>query len=114
MPFVEMVAVIAKYIPLAEKAGMQKISEQPPAKEALAIAQVLSELGFNIQLLGSEKYVLNKLRTLKLEDVTRIKDAFICNKAPRFMRYFLATSLMENRNFIARNSLKLAWKGLHV
>jgi len=87
-PYVEMVAVMAKYNPFGEKAGMQKIAEQPPSKKALAIATVLSELGFNIQLLGSEKYVLNKLRTLKLEDVARIKDAFIRNKAPRFMKYF--------------------------
>jgi len=87
-PYVEMVAVMAKYNLFGEKAGMQKIAEQPPSKKALAIAQVLSELGFNIQLLGSEKYVLNKLRTLEAEGITRIKEAFIRNKAPRFMKYF--------------------------
>jgi len=63
-PYVEMPAVMAKYNPFAEKAGMQKIAEQPPPKEAIAIAEVLSKLGFNIHLLGSEKYVLNKLNTL--------------------------------------------------
>ena len=87
-PYIEMVAVMAKYNPFGEKAGMQKIAEQPPSKKALAIAQVLPVLGFNIHLLGSEKYVLNKLRTLKLEDVARIKEAFIRNKAPGFMKYF--------------------------
>jgi len=87
-PYVEMVAVMAKYNPFGEKAGMQKIAEQPPSKKALAIAQVLSELGFNVQLLGSEKYVLNKLHSLKAEGITRIKEAFIRNKAPRFMKYF--------------------------
>jgi len=85
-----MVAVMAKYNPFGEKAGMQKIAEQSPSKKALAIATVLSELGFNIQLLASEKYVLNKLRTLKLEDVARLKEAFIRNKAPRFMKYFFS------------------------
>ena len=49
---------------------MQRIAEQPPARKALAIADTLSHLGFNIQFLGSEKYVLNKLQTLKSEDVT--------------------------------------------
>ena len=87
-PFVEMVAVMAKYNPFAEKAGMEKIAEQPPAREALAIAETLSQLGFNIQFLGSEKYVLNKLQTLKAEDVTRIREAFIQNHTPRFMKYF--------------------------
>jgi len=87
-PYVEMVAVMAKYNPFGEKAGMQKIAEQPPSKKALAIAQVLPELGFNIQLLGSEKYVLNKLQSLKTEDVARIREAFIQNYTPRFMKYF--------------------------
>ena len=87
-PYVEMVAVMAKYNPFAEKAGMQKIIEQQPTKKALRIADVLSELGFNIQLLGSEKYVLNKLRTLEAEDITKIKEVFIRSNVPRFMKYF--------------------------
>ena len=87
-PYVEMVAVMAKYNPFAEKAGMQKIAEQPPAKKALRIADLLSGSGFNLQLLGSEKYVLNKLKSLKAEDITRVREAFIQNKAPRFMKYF--------------------------
>jgi len=98
-----MVAVMAKYNPFGEKAGMQKIAEHPPSKKALAIAQVLSESGLNIQLYGSEKYVLNKLRTLKLEDVAKIKDAFIRNKAPRFMKYFFLISLTEGRKFTLIN-----------
>jgi len=65
MPYVEMPAVMAKYNPFAEKAGMQKIAEQPPPKEALAIIETLQQLGFTIQLLGSEKYVLNKLACFK-------------------------------------------------
>ena len=83
----EMVAVMAKYNPFAEKGGMEKIAEQPPARKALAIADTLSELGFNIQFLGSEKYVLNKLQTLKAEDVSRIREAFVQNNTPRFMKY---------------------------
>ena len=54
-PYVEMPALMAKYNPFAEKAGMRKIAEQPPPKEALAIAEVLSKLGFNIHLLGKQK-----------------------------------------------------------
>jgi ABC-type ATPase with predicted acetyltransferase domain len=38
-PYVEMPAVMAKYNPFAEKAGMRKIAEQPPPKEALKIAE---------------------------------------------------------------------------
>jgi len=67
---------------------MQKIAEQPPSKEALAIAEVLSELSFNIQLLGSEKYVLNKLQSLNSEELTRVREAFIKHKTQRIMKYF--------------------------
>jgi len=49
---------------------------------------VLKQLDFNIHLLGSQKYVLNKLRSLKAEDVARVKEAFIKNHTPRFMKYF--------------------------
>jgi hypothetical protein len=63
-PYVEMPAVMAKYNPFAEKAGMKKIAEQPPQKEPIRIAETLSRFGFNIHFLGSLKYVLSKLQTL--------------------------------------------------
>ena len=86
--YVEMPAVMAKYNPFAEKAGMQKIVEQPPSKQALKIAEILSQLGFNIQLLGSEKYVLNKLQSLSKTEIAIIKEAFIKHCHTRFMKYF--------------------------
>jgi ABC-type transport system involved in cytochrome c biogenesis ATPase subunit/GNAT superfamily N-acetyltransferase len=87
-PYVEMSAVMAKYNPFAEKGGMQKIVEQPPAKEAIKVAEVLQHLGFNIQLLGSEKYVLNKLQTLSNEDLVKVREAFIKHRHARFMKIF--------------------------
>jgi len=111
-PYVEMVAVMAKYNPFGEKAGMRKIAEQPPSKKALAIAQVLSELGFNIQLLGSEKYVLNKLRTLKAEDITRVREAFVKNKAPRFMKYFFPHQPYGRQKQYVKKVMKASLKRL--
>jgi ABC-type lipoprotein export system ATPase subunit len=87
-PYVEMPAVMAKYNPFAEKAGMQKIAEQLPPKEALKIAELLLQLGFNTQLLGSEKYVSTKLQTLTDSDIAVIKEAFIKHSHARFMKYF--------------------------
>ena len=72
--FVELVAVMAKYNPFAERAGMRKVAVQSPPKEALKIAEVLEQLGFNIQLLGSEKYVLSKLDGLTSEGVQFVRD----------------------------------------
>ena len=87
-PFVELVAVMAKYNPFVERAGMAKIAEQPPAKKALEIAETLRKLGFNITFLGSKRYVLNKLESLKPEDLKKARKAFKENVHPRFMKEF--------------------------
>ncbi|MEM1540784.1 MAG: GNAT family N-acetyltransferase [Candidatus Bathyarchaeia archaeon] len=89
-PYVEMPAVMAKYNPFAEKAGMQKIVEQPPPVEAVKIADFLRQLGFNVQLLGSEKYVLSKLQSLDKADLDKIREMFIRYAHGRFMKYFFA------------------------
>jgi ABC-type lipoprotein export system ATPase subunit/GNAT superfamily N-acetyltransferase len=87
-PYVEMPAVMAKYNPFAEKAGMQKIAQQPPPKEAIKIAEILQQLGFNICLLGSQKYVRNKLQSLSKKEMQTIKEAFIKHRHTRFIKYF--------------------------
>ena len=87
-PYVEMVAVMAKYNPFAEKAGMQKIAEQLPSKQVLRVSEVLSGLGFNLQLLGSQKYVSKKLESLSSEQLAMLKEAFIRNTHPRLMKEF--------------------------
>jgi ABC-type ATPase with predicted acetyltransferase domain len=44
--YVEMVAVMAKYNPFAEKAGMRKVVEQQLSEDALRVANTLSSFGF--------------------------------------------------------------------
>ena len=73
---------------------------------------MLEELGFNIQLLGSEKYVLNKLRTLKAENITKVKEAFIRNKAPRFMKYFFPHELYGNQKLYVEKLMKVSLERL--
>ena len=87
-PFVELIAVMAKYNPFAERAGMTKIAEQPPAKKALKIAETLRKLEFNVTFIGSKRYVLNKLGSLKPEDLQKVREAFKENVHPRFMKEF--------------------------
>jgi GNAT superfamily N-acetyltransferase len=86
--FVEMSAVMGKYNPFAEKAGMKKIVEQEPPKEALGILATLQGLGFNDQLLSSEKCALEKLQTLHDEEIQRIRQAFVKYNHPRFIKAF--------------------------
>jgi len=55
-PFVEMVAVMAKYNPFAEHAGMTKIIESKPDAKITVAIEKLKALGFNPLFLSSEKY----------------------------------------------------------
>jgi len=85
-PYVEMVAVMAKYNPFAEKAGMQKVIEQGPSEEAQKISKVLEDVGFNLQLLGSEKYVCSALHNLNPDQLARVKEVLAKNDHPRLRK----------------------------
>jgi len=87
-PFVEMVAVMAKYNPFAEKAGMRRIAEQQPTEGVLHISELLSRFGFDLQLLGSSRYVFLKIEELNPAQIGKLKEAFIKNKHPRFKKEF--------------------------
>jgi len=87
-PYVEMVAVMAKYNPFAEKAGMKKVTEQEPQREILRVSRVLQEAEFNVQLLGSGNYVFQKLQALNADGLERVREAFIKADHPRFSKFF--------------------------
>jgi len=70
-PYVEMIAVMAKYNPFAEKAGMRKILESKPNPAILEATEKLRKLGFNPVFLSSEKYNIRQLRALGA--VTQVK-----------------------------------------
>jgi hypothetical protein len=83
-----MSAVMAKYNPFAEEAGMKKIFEQEPPKEALAIFHVLEGFDFNNQDLASRKRALEKLQTLDENSIRKIEQVFGKYNHPRFMKSF--------------------------
>ena len=70
-PYVEMVAVMAKYNPFAERAGMRKILESKPNPAVLEAMEKLRKLGFNPVFLSSEKYNTRQLRVLRV--VSQVK-----------------------------------------
>lgn len=90
-PCVELIAVMAKYSPFAEKAGMQKVAEKQDCKEALEISNLLLRFGFDLQLLSSNHYVTAKLGILDLVQIAELKRLFLKNKHPRFKREFSAS-----------------------
>ncbi len=61
-PYVETTAVMARYNPFFEKAGMKKIAESKPNEVILEAIEKLRTLGFNPVFLGSTKYNLQRLR----------------------------------------------------
>ncbi|MEM0050371.1 MAG: ABC transporter ATP-binding protein [Candidatus Bathyarchaeia archaeon] len=85
-PYVEMIAVMAKYNPFAEKAGMRKIAETKPPREIIKIIEELRKLGFNTLLLTYEKYVLEKLGTLNMRGMEHIKEVFSAYRHPRLAK----------------------------
>jgi ABC-type transport system involved in cytochrome c biogenesis ATPase subunit len=93
-PNVEMIAVMAKYNPFAEKAGMKKVLEQKPSREVLRVADVLASLGFDLKLLGSQKHIAETLGLLSSEQIGELKEAFIKHGHPRFRKEIAATRHM--------------------
>jgi len=89
-PYVEIVAVMAKYNPFAEKAGLKKVVEQKPLESIVEIAELLSRLGFDLPLLSSERYVLEKLNLSEAAKIEELKELFAKNKHPRFKKEFTA------------------------
>ena len=85
---IEMPAVMVKYNPFAEKAGMRRIRIQAPSSNVTKIAELLSKLGLNVDLLGSSRYIVSMLSKMKPEDIAKIKEAFITYSTPRFMKQF--------------------------
>jgi ABC-type ATPase with predicted acetyltransferase domain len=86
--YVEMPAVMAKYNPFAEKAGMRKIAEQKPPKQAQKITETLQQLGFNTQTLANQKQVLQQLQSLNETDQNKIRKTLSDNAHIRLMKYF--------------------------
>ena len=86
--YVEMIAVMAKYSPFAEKAGMTKIAQQQHVDSVSEVLTTVSELGFNLQLLCSERYVNEKLENLSPKQLSELKSVFSKNKHPRFQKMF--------------------------
>ncbi|MEM0095046.1 MAG: ATP-binding cassette domain-containing protein [Candidatus Bathyarchaeia archaeon] len=71
-PYVETLAVMAKYNPFFEKAGMQKIAETKPNRHLLEAIEKLDALGFNPIMLQSQKHNIKKIMERGKEKVIQI------------------------------------------
>jgi ABC-type transport system involved in cytochrome c biogenesis ATPase subunit len=89
--YVEMVAVMAKYNPFAEKAGMRRVTVQQPTKGLLRMARILECLGFELQLLGSRKHVADNLEALDEKNLRILREELAKCNHPRFRKEFAAS-----------------------
>jgi len=85
-PYVETVAVMARYNPFFERAGMQKIAESVSSKHVLNAVEKLRDLGFNPVTLASEKGNLLRLQELGPEGLEKCKQILLGVSAGYFKR----------------------------
>jgi ABC-type ATPase with predicted acetyltransferase domain len=72
-PYVETIAVMAKYNPFFEKAGMTKIAETTPNPQILKIMEQLKAINFDPVFLTSERTNMNKLQNMTEKEVDKVK-----------------------------------------
>ncbi len=72
-PYVETIAVMARYNPFFEKAGMRKILVTQPQKDVQEAVKELKTLGFDPVYLSSERLNLQKLEKLSVDEHDRPK-----------------------------------------
>jgi ABC-type lipoprotein export system ATPase subunit/GNAT superfamily N-acetyltransferase len=115
---VETTAVMAKYNPFFERAGMTKIQETPPPKQAIAVREVLVRLGFNITLLGSESCVMSQLKRSKESELSMVRQVFTKNAHLRYLKEFFYHQPYGKRQLYNREvqtaSLEKLAKLIHV
>jgi ABC-type ATPase with predicted acetyltransferase domain len=93
-PYVEIVAVMARYNPFAEKAGMIKVAEKEPDKKLLKFQGYLESLGFNRYLLSSVSYNISKLRKLNKRRIENVKKALVeCH------HFFLLKNVLSDEEY---------------
>ena len=85
-PNIEAVAVMARYNPFFERAGMKKIVEQAPDPSCLEATEKLRQLGFNPVLLASERQNLQRLKNMNPENVKQCKKILAEIRSPRLQR----------------------------
>ncbi len=71
-PCVETVAVMARYNPFFEKAGMQRIAESTPSPHVTNALKQLGSLGFDVALLAGTQYCEQKISAVGRRTVSTV------------------------------------------
>jgi len=134
-PYVETLAVMAKYNPFFEKSGMQKIMENKPNPKVLRAIEQLHALGFNPVMLGSVNYnernirrigkdkVVQILEELSIKEGTLRKRLMSLSKVYPTHQEFMAkierldgkslSEVLKRLSFLAQTKVYLFWDSFH-
>lgn len=85
-PFVEAMAVMAKYNPFFEAAGMTKVAESKPDKTLFQAVEELRSLGFNPVTLASETANRRTLQKMSVSQIEECKRALTTISAGYYKR----------------------------
>jgi len=96
-PYAEMIAVMARYNPFAEHAGMRRVLESEVAPEILVAVEKLGELGFTNYLLAVPDYNFEKLEG----KVQQVKEVLGCFGYPYNRRIAGAHGNFKKKDYVA-------------
>jgi ABC-type lipoprotein export system ATPase subunit/GNAT superfamily N-acetyltransferase len=104
-PYVEAIAVMARYNPFFEKAGMQRIAESKPKKSLVAALERLEDLGFEQAMFASETYCHERIFSVGKEAVVEVLNELSRKGAvARKSLVSLPTAFPTHEAFMARIS----------
>lgn len=86
-PYTETVAVMAKYNPFFEKAGMTKVALKVPDEKLLRAIRILDARGLESKFIASEEYNLKKLQAMTPEQVNGVRSTLADNYHPRMGKH---------------------------
>ncbi len=87
LPYVEAIAVMSRYNPFFEKAGMQKIMERFPDHEITEAIEQLHLVGFEPTLLSSIRYNLEKLKNMNPMKTMKCREILAKLRSPRLHKF---------------------------
>jgi len=117
-PYVEAVAVMAKYNPFFERVGMRRVCERPPPREVQELFRRLQAYGWNPALALSPTYNLTRLRGLSERQLAEVREALAHVNHPRLLRVVQTGSPYGRREVYAervrRGSVELLARIIHT
>ena len=87
LPYIEAIAVMSRYNPFFEKAGMRKIMERFPDHETTEAIEELSRMGFEPTLLSSIRYNLEKLKSMNPMEIMKCREILAKLRSPRLHKF---------------------------